>query len=70
MGLFIELAIDRNKCIGIAKCGLCIEVCPVSVFTNDSGNLKTNTENEDECTLCNLCIQKCQPAALSILKKY
>lgn len=70
MGLFIELGISRERCLGIDKCGQCLEVCPVSVFYNDSGNLKTDPENEDECTLCNLCLQKCQPSALSIIKKY
>ena len=38
MGLFIELEIDRAKCVGLSKCGMCVKVCPVQIF-GESGDV-------------------------------
>ena len=70
MGLFIDLDINRDTCLGIEACGECINVCPVDVFEDQESSLKTNYDNEDECTLCDMCIQKCPPDALTIVKNY
>jgi NAD-dependent dihydropyrimidine dehydrogenase PreA subunit len=70
MGLFIDLAVNWDTCLGIEECGECIEVCPVNVFEDDRGELKTVYDSEDECTLCDMCIQKCPVEALTIVKHY
>ena len=70
MGLFIKLEIDRAKCVGLSKCGMCVKVCPVQIFT-ENGDVPLNVpDNEDECTLCNLCIDSCDPDAITVCKLY
>ena len=70
MGLFIELEIDRTKCVGLSICGQCIKVCPVQIF-GENGDLPLSiVDNEDECTLCNLCIDSCDPEAIRVCKLY
>lgn len=70
MGIFIEVHVDRSKCQGVSKSGNCIEICPVNIFTAEGDQVMINKENEDECTLCELCLQKCDSKAISIQKLY
>lgn len=70
MGIFIRLDVDRQKCVGVEKCGVCIDICPVNVFEKTSQEMVINDENEDECTLCGLCLEKCVHDALKITKLY
>ncbi len=68
--MFVRVNIDREKCLGIEKSGRCVEVCPVNVFGAHGGSPVVVSENEDECTLCNLCLERCPSRAISIEKKY
>ena len=70
MSLFIKLQIDEEKCLGIEKCGRCIKVCPVKIFAAKGDRPVSVGENEDECTLCDLCIANCDPGAITVVKKY
>ena len=70
MGIFIQVEIDREKCLGPEKSGECARVCPVNIFEVQEGRIVVLEENEDECILCNLCLDKCQPSAISINKLY
>ena len=70
MGIFIKAEINRDKCIGINDCGKCVQVCPVNVFEKNGEIPSTMEENEDECTLCDLCIKACEPDAVTIIKLY
>jgi ferredoxin len=70
MSEFIKVEIDFSRCVGIAKCGGCVKVCPVNIFGEDGGNPCLIEDNEDECTLCDLCIQACTPKAITIRKLY
>lgn len=70
MGSFIEISIDQEKCLGIKECGKCIASCPVSIFKNNSKIPSIVEENTDECTLCNRCLEECQPGAIAIKKLY
>ncbi len=70
MGIFIKAIVDRSKCLGVSKSGNCIKICPVNIFEADGDHVVINEENEDECTLCDLCLQKCEPNAISIKKLY
>ena len=70
MNEFIDVRIDRNKCVGIKDCGQCAQVCPVNIFENRAGWPAIIMENLDECTLCNLCLSKCKPNAIAIRKLY
>ena len=70
MSEFIKVGIDFSKCAGISKCGGCVKVCPVNIFGKKEDNPSVNEDNEDECTLCDLCIQACTPEAITITKLY
>jgi NAD-dependent dihydropyrimidine dehydrogenase PreA subunit len=70
MSLFIKLQIDPAVCLGIEKCGKCIQVCPVNIFEAHGNYPEAVEDNEDECTLCNLCLDACDPHAITIRKLY
>jgi NAD-dependent dihydropyrimidine dehydrogenase PreA subunit len=70
MGEFIRLDIDFDRCLGIERCGKCIQVCPVSIFTSNDDYPTQVEAHEDECTLCNLCLQGCGVDAIRIHKLY
>jgi ferredoxin len=70
VGEFIRLDIDFDRCLGIERCGKCIQVCPVSIFTSNDDYPRRLEAEEDECTLCNLCLQGCEVDAISIQKLY
>jgi ferredoxin len=70
MGEFIKIEIDSGKCAGIDDCGRCIQVCPVNIFMKSGDVPVAVEENEDECTLCQLCIEACRPRAVIIHKLY
>ena len=70
MSEFIELDIDFDRCRGIEDCGECVRVCPVNIFSSNGDYPKTVEANEDECTLCDLCLQACEVNAIRIRKLY
>jgi len=70
MSEFIKIDIDMHRCLGIEKCGKCIQVCPVNIFSSNSDYPEVVKANEDECTLCNLCLQGCETDAITIHKLY
>jgi len=69
MGMFIQLNIDKNKCLfSSGTCTECIHVCPVDIFQSKEGQIVV--DDEDECTLCYICEQKCPAHAVKVLKLY
>ena len=70
MGMFVKLEVDPSKCADPAACARCAAVCPVDVFRVEAGRLVTDPENEDECTLCKLCLQTCPNGAIRLVKLY
>ena len=70
MGYFVEIDIEQEKCVGIKECGACVRVCPVSIFADEGGRPVTVPRNEDECILCDMCLNECRPEAITISKKY
>ncbi len=70
MGLFITVSIDENACLGTSACGNCLAKCPVSIFKEEKRVPSIEVDNEDECTLCNLCIDGCEPNCILIKKEY
>lgn len=67
---FIIVDVDMAACTGIAQCGGCVRVCPVSIFQKNCGKPEVVEKNLDECILCELCLQSCDPGAISIRKLY
>ncbi len=68
--MFLVLQVDRKRCRDGAACARCVDVCPVDVFRLEDGKLTIDAENEDECTLCELCLQACPQEALRLIKLY
>ena len=70
MSEFIRVEIDMDKCVGVKECGQCITVCPVTIFRGKENHPLIVAENEDECTLCELCLKVCEPNAIALRKLY
>jgi len=70
MSEFIRVEIDMKSCIGIDKCGKCVRICPVNIFEAEGEEPVIVEQNQDECTLCNLCLDECTPDAVVIVKLY
>jgi len=70
VGVFIKVSVDDEKCLGPEKSGECVRVCPVNIFEVRGPRVVVREENEDECILCNLCLDKCPASAIQIKKVY
>jgi len=67
---FIRVDVNMISCVGIAGCGGCLRVCPVGIFEKNGDMPVVVEKNLDECILCELCLQACKPAAITIRKLY
>jgi NAD-dependent dihydropyrimidine dehydrogenase PreA subunit len=67
---FIRVDINMTACVGISQCGGCVRVCPVTIFQKNGDAPAVVEKNLDECILCELCLQACQPHAITIRKLY
>lgn len=67
MGTFVTLIIKETCAKGCVKC---LEVCPVGIFELKGEEVSVVSENEDECTFCNLCIEVCPTDAIVIKREY
>jgi NAD-dependent dihydropyrimidine dehydrogenase PreA subunit len=70
MSEFIEVVIAQDRCTGISACGKCVQVCPVNIFVSEADRPSIAEENQDECILCDLCLQECEPGAIVLRKLY
>jgi NAD-dependent dihydropyrimidine dehydrogenase PreA subunit len=71
MGLFIQVEIDKALCQAQpGKCLECVLICPVDIFSELGGQLVVVAEREDECLLCELCLDAAPPGAIRIIKHY
>ncbi len=70
MSLFVSVHVDDDRCREGQPCTACIIVCPVSIFRGQGGLAAVAQENEDECTLCDLCLQRCPTDAIAIRTLY
>ena len=68
MGRFIKITVVDSACP--EDCRNCVEACPVDIFTIQDGKLLVRETEEDECTLCELCLQRCPESAIQIEKLY
>lgn len=70
MGLFVELKIDQSKFATPEERERLAAVCPVDAFVVEDDKLAVHPENEDECTFCDLCVQKSPPGSIEVVKTY
>ena len=58
MGIFIKVEVDKDKCeASSGGCQECVKICPVDVFQSKGREIITIPDNEDECTLCGICVE-------------
>jgi len=68
MGMFIKIHVDEAK-LG-DKAGAVAQVCPVKIFECREGRLRVLEAEEDECTLCELCLERCPGGGIRLEKLY
>ena len=70
MSEFIKVEIDLSKCAGTKEITGWVQVCPVNIFKMENNLPVVIAENEDECTLCMLCVEVFPKGAITIHKLY
>jgi NAD-dependent dihydropyrimidine dehydrogenase PreA subunit len=69
--MFIRVEIDDDAAADAELAKKLVEVCPVNIFAQDpSGKAAVVAENEDECVLCDLCVEAAPPGKVRIVKLY
>ncbi len=69
--MFIRLEVDPKAAADRDLAKKLVEVCPVSIFDlDDQGKARVVEENEDECVLCDLCVQAAPPGQVRVIKLY
>jgi len=69
--MFIRVEIEPEAAADAELAKKLVEVCPVNIFDLDAdGRAVVVPENEDECVLCDLCVQAAPPGRVRIVKLY
>jgi Fe-S-cluster-containing hydrogenase component 2 len=69
MGTFIRIEINEELCTPDWGARLA-EICPVNIFSQVGGKIVADPENEDECTLCELCLEIYPTGAVTVHRLY
>ena len=70
MSMFVHVEIDDEVASDAGLAKKLVEVCPVNIFeAGPDGRARIVEENEDECVLCDLCVQAA-PGKVRIVKLY
>ena len=71
MSMFIRVEVDPETATDAELAKKLVEVCPVNIFDLDAdGKAVVVSENEDECVLCDLCVQAAPEGRVRIVKLY
>ncbi len=71
MSMFVRVEIDDDAARDKELAKKLVEVCPVNIFELDaSGKAFIVEENEDECVLCDLCVQAAPDGKVRVIKLY
>jgi len=71
MPMFVHVEVDPDAAADEALAKQLVEVCPVNIFALDaSGKAAIVEENEDECVLCDLCVQAAPAGKVRVIKLY
>ena len=49
---------------------MCVGACPVNIFVEKSDLIDVDPGQEDECTFCEVCLERCPGNCITIEKKY
>ncbi len=69
MGIFIEISVDSDA-LDAATSKAIVAVCPVDIFALDGDKVTIRADQEDECTLCRLCLERAPAGTIRIRKTY
>jgi ferredoxin len=69
MSVFIQVLLDNSQ-ISSALGQQLVAVCPVNIFASNGAAIHVVQENQDECTLCELCLRLAPRGAVTINKLY
>ena len=71
MPMFVHIEIDDNAAADTGLAKKLTEVCPVNIFEVDAhGTAAIVEENEDECVLCDLCVEAAPAGKVRVIKLY
>jgi len=71
MPMFVHVEIDPEVVRNAELAKKLVEVCPVNIFALDGdGRCTVVEENEDECVLCDLCVQAAPEGTVRIIRLY
>lgn len=56
MGMFIEISIKDRSFLGTPEARRLIKTCPVDIFVSANEAVVIDADQEDECILCNRCL--------------
>ena len=71
MPMFVHVEIDPAAAADKELAKKLAEVCPVNIFAvAPDGTSVIVEENEDECVLCDLCVQAALPGQVRVIKLY
>ena len=69
--MFIRVEVDPQAASDRELAKKLAEVCPVNIFDLDAdGKAVVVTDNEDECVLCDLCVQAAPDGKVRVIKLY
>lgn len=69
MGVFIQIDLHGEN-IPLETAEQIVSLCPVEIFKISGHHLGLQPEREDECTLCELCLNVAPDGSLVIRKNY
>jgi NAD-dependent dihydropyrimidine dehydrogenase PreA subunit len=69
MGIFIQIGLEQSQLSPELRRQL-VALCPVDIFALEGDALISKPDQEDECTLCELCLRAAPPDAITIHKLY
>ena len=71
MPMFVHVEVDAEVAADKELAKKLVEVCPVNIFALDTdGKAVVVEENEDECVLCDLCVQAAPEGTVRVIKLY
>ncbi len=69
--MFIRVEVEPAAAADAELAKKLVEVCPVDIFDLDGeGKARVVEENEDECVLCDLCVQAAPSGQVRVVKLY
>ncbi len=69
--MFVHVEIDADAAADTELAKKLTEVCPVNIFEVDpDGKAAIVEDNEDECVLCDLCVEAAPAGKVRVIKLY